>query len=251
MVLLVEYKQEMLASQLNPVGVRRRVCLLDFDGVVLQNHSKASRVIANKCSEFTHKYLQDTGSKKEIQDINRSIYGACGHTVLGLRALGYTTSAADFDKYVYDDIYYDKLFANIRRTHKQSIGALTRLKHRCAQDGVELMLYSNAPDRWCYNVLSYMDRDLAHNIGSVRCMTWPYLKPQNESYFALQVAFGAQTDVCFVDDNMINLVPTSGLKNWSAVWFTQDMCRVLRKGSYDSGLVDSILVYSRECQYVS
>lgn len=177
----------------------KKALLLDLDGVVFRNNN-AHRYVSNRCEDYVRKI---TGSK-DYKNLNEQLYKSHGHTLLGLRKLGYTNSIKEFNDYVYDDM------SQIKSVNLADTSALIKLKDRCRKNNVETYIFSNAPAKWCRTVLKKM------NCHMTIIESDDFLKPQEEYYNRVHNLL-KNKEILFVDDSLINL--KSVQNTWSTYLF--------------------------------
>ena len=199
------------------VGPKKAV-LLDFDGVVLKK-SPGHRIITQRCESFVNKFVR-CNDRESVENLNKHLYRTSGHTLLGLRKLGYDISIEEFNHHVYTSDICNKVVPSeadkaelqefcdeyVKRLHgnEEGVGGETQ----CS-----LYISSNAPDIWCKTILEKMDVDvdLFQMVGSSDVQ---YLKPQPEYYAGVHEKIKAD-HYAFVDDSRINLMPLVDSQQWS------------------------------------
>ena len=190
------------------------VLLLDFDGVLLRNHPIYHTVSA-RCQSFAQRYVPVRNPIKTAQ-INKEMYECYGHTVLGLRAIGYKVSVNEFNHHVYNNIDFKSL-GTVRETHKKDIRQVKEMLQRVKNDGDNVMirLMSNAPDNWCETVLDMMGLDQIEKV-----QTPCYLKPEQSCYEYVERQYPDERSFILVDDKMINFKGVMQRPTWNKVLFT-------------------------------
>lgn len=195
--------------------------LLDFDGVLLRNHPIYD-TISHRCQTFAQRYAPIRNPIKMGQ-INREMYECYGHTVLGLRALGYKVSLNEFNHHVYNNIDFKSL-NDVRYTHKGDIrqvkNMLQRVKHEelygdNKDNKVTIRLMSNAPDTWCETVLDMMGLDQIEKV-----QTLCYLKPEQNCYEFVERQYPEERNFILVDDKMINFKGVMQRPTWNKILYT-------------------------------
>ena len=193
-----------------PSGVR---VLLDFDGVVLKNHPIQQRV-GQLCTQFVEKR---TKLKKSATVLNKNLYSAYGHTVLGLNALGYETSKDEFNEFVYGQINYED-FRDIRDTHCSDVLEYKRVYEWFrGQSRYDLTIFSNAPDLWTSTISRMM---IDEEVPSLAGQMGEFFKPQRECYDAVDKAHGSahgSGSIVFLDDNLMNVVESP--ESWKSLLY--------------------------------
>ena len=193
--------------------MQRKVVLLDFDGVVLKNHP-IHRTVGMKCRTYLQKYVPIRDPIK-ASELNRHLYESTGHTLTGLKELGYPVSINEFNNYVYDNIDYSQL-KDLKQTNKSDIDDFRKLKHWCKTNEIKSYIFSNAPWQWCDTILKRMgENDI--DVLNTFCL----LKPNGKLYDAVEHLF-PDHKFYFIDDKMSNLVPVMPRKNWIKILMSYD-----------------------------
>jgi FMN phosphatase YigB (HAD superfamily) len=205
----------MLAT--TPVPPPKRAVLLDFDGVVLKK-SPGHRIIAKRCESFVNKFVR-LNDRESVENLNKHLYRTSGHTLLGLRKLGYDISIEEFNNHVYTPEICNKVVpsaadkAELQEFCDEYVKRVRGVGGGVGFGECGLYISSNAPDLWCKTILEKMDVDvdLFQMAGSsdVEC-----LKPQPEYYAGVHEKIKAD-HYAFVDDSRINLMP---LVDSSPMW---------------------------------
>lgn len=187
------------------------ILLLDFDGVLLRKHPIYESVSV-RCQSYAQKFIPLRNPVK-IKQTNQELYESYGHTMLGLRALGYPVELSDFNHQVYSNIDLKSLI-NVRETHKQDIEAIKTMLSTVRDAGIEYRLFTNAPDIWCQTILQHMGLDAIEkaNIAS-------FLKPEQASYERIEKMFPNERHFIFVDDKLVNLKGVMKRPTWHRVLF--------------------------------
>lgn len=208
----------------------KRYCAIDFDGVILRNHP-VHTVVSNRCNQFVGKKLSLPNLEKAKLK-NKELYSATGHTLLGLKKLGVKTSLKEFNDYVYGDMDYGALFENMHLTHQEDIDGLDTMLLACHNENVIPFIFSNAPNVFAHNVLKHMSQhpkatvqthELINRLHASQHITKDLLKPDKDAYTAIERAYtGAaatspRATFIFVDDSLVNLLPTLIRPNWQGV----------------------------------
>lgn len=184
-----------------------RALLLDMDGVVLKNHP-AHRLVSHRCSQYVARV---TGTKdfEKASALNKHLYESTGHTVLGLRSIGYNVCIDEFNKFVYKSRI---CFKNTDNTE------VLALEKACKNNNITPYIYSNAPDSWVEDVLVSMGVEM-ESLGNI---TNKHLKPEPISYE--KVENHVKTDgYILIDDKMINIIPIVGKKGWTGCLYAPGM----------------------------
>jgi hypothetical protein len=183
----------------------KRAILLDFDGVILKKN-RAHNTVTQRCESFVNKYVKfsDRGA---LENFTAHLYKSSGHTLLGLRKMGYDIPVAEFNEFVYKPEFCADVQPSAADTLEMRIFC-----HEFKDFGSHSKIYisSNAPDIWCKTILSSMvdstDLDLFETVCSSDLNA---LKPQEEFYMGLHERINADAYI-FVDDSIVNLEPLLG-----------------------------------------
>lgn len=204
--------------------------LLDFDGVILRNHP-IGNIVVKRCQSMVHKSMKHVDFES-CKKVNKQLYESTGHTVLGLQRLGYKDiSIPEFDQLVYEKIDYKMELAEIHKTHHQDIQSINNIYKWCEASGVDMWIFSNAPDSWCYSISHMMDIPV---LPSTRSLV-SSLKPNPECYLDVRKKVKSDKYV-FVDDKMINLV--NAPQDWTCVWMNDSKHNLSKNFSVIDDLID-------------
>lgn len=209
-----------------------RVCLLDFDGVILRKHQVHS-VVQKRCEAYVAKKLKL--GPKEAALVNRQLYESCGHTVVGLGHMGLACDVDEFNKYVYHGIDYKAAFEGCFEPTDPTVLDVVALLQRCGASDCAPFVFSNAPDYYCSEILHYMGKSSANarrQLSNLHVLSTgnseigkPLLKPCVQTYDAVNELLGVypgngKDNVLFVDDKLINLMPATRKRvGWSCFLF--------------------------------
>lgn len=188
----------------------KQTLLLDFDGVILR-HQKATSKIISRSEAYANNFLK-LKSPRALSMINKEIYKLSGHTVNGLLKMGYEANYGDFNKLVYADLDYDKLFKDIFQTNKEDIQNLSDLRSQCRLDEIDIRLFSNAPDIWCQEILKRMCLPGISNLLPIES-DLTLNKPQSRIYQCIEDII-EDGIIHFVDDRFENLSQVCGKDRW-------------------------------------
>jgi FMN phosphatase YigB (HAD superfamily) len=191
----------------------KKAVMLDFDGVVLRRNP-ISQCIYHRCQRYVQKH---TGMRNPIklQEVNKELYDACGHTALGLQKLGYeNVTLSEFNEFVYSNLDMREL-----RENCDDGDDLRAFVDSAYAKGMRVYIFSNAPDTWCKEALSLMG---APELPSVyNAVTSQYLKPTQAAYDAVERIVEHDVDkIVFVDDKIINHLPILNNPRWESVLMT-------------------------------
>lgn len=201
------------------IMLHKKAVLLDVDGVVMRSRAVAS-VVSAKCAQFVGRKLNV--SEAEAQRINRALYTKHGHTLLGLhKECGIYVTQAEFVKHVYD-IETFRVLRDQPIVEPQFYNICTW----CADKGIPLWLFSNAPRVWSMSVIVLNDIpvEIQPNILDLD----GHLKPEPEVYRHVEETVPADK-LIFVDDSAANLAPIEGNPRWVPILCEDDLDTVVRK----------------------
>lgn len=198
--------------------------LVDYDGVVLRSHT-ASKFISRQCEEYVCK-VTGLSIYEQVRTLNQGLYKTFGHTVLGLRALGYNVSLRDFNKFVYDKIEYANL--GIQDYEIDTVG----LQMLMREHGDAIHIFSNAPPQWIIGTLASTPngRKLVDKVNIVKPLDEETLKPEILSYFEVSKIFKDldNTQLYLVDDAFSNVQGAVLVGGWKGLWYAGDSTSAFR-----------------------
>lgn len=197
---------------------QKTAVLIDFDGVILKNHS-AHSVVVSRCNNYLQRHIKVRNPVK-VSEINNALYKTYGHTVLGLRKVGFNVDVNEFNSAVYDTFDYYNNFKNLSKTHSRDIEDLNIFIDSCYNEGLTPIIFSNAPDVWCQSILSYMDKNLC-NIPTLSDITQVHLKPTKACYDEVEKKLHQYENIVFLDDSMANFKAISNNKKWLKILVSQ------------------------------
>ena len=199
------------------ITIMRQALLLDFDGVILR-HPRATQTIISRSERYANKFLK-LRSQTALTIVNREIYKLAGHTVNGLKDMGYPASHEDFNHDVYSDLDYDYLFENLHETNRKDIETLKELQNACNMNQIDLKIFSNAPDAWCEAALNRMKSEELLDIKPIMGSQHPDVaKPELRVYQKIEEEL-PDTLIHFVDDRFENLSKVCGNGKWKNYLF--------------------------------
>lgn len=189
--------------------------LLDFDGVVLRNHPIYAHV-SQRCQVYAQKFIPIRNPIK-MRQVNQELYEAYGHTVLGLKAMGYPADLQEFNHFVYGNIDIKTLY-DVKETHaKDIVGFKEMMKTvKGEADHVEVRLFTNAPDVWCSTIFELMGIEQIAKVN----VNGQYLKPDPASYEVVERKFPNERNIIFVDDKLVNLRSIAKRPTWHKILYT-------------------------------
>ena len=190
------------------LNLNKRVVLLDFDGVILKKNGAHNKV-TQKCESFVNRYVKfsDRGA---LENFTAHLYKSSGHTLLGLRKMGYEIPVSEFNELVYKPEFCAHVKPSAADILEMRIFChefKEMLRRNQSNQSNTIYITSNAPDIWCKTILSSMvdstDFNLFQMIGSSEL---DVLKPEEEFYKRIHDKIQA-TSYIFVDDSIVNLEP--------------------------------------------
>lgn len=223
----------------------QKVLLLDYDGVVLRNHV-ADMSVAKRAGIFTWKTVnkklsrgQKPISVTQGNDLCYSLYKSYGHTVIGLKELGYDVRLSDYNRFVYSTINYTNV-----KAHNNPMYDTKRLIEGCKEKKIELMMFSNAPDMWFKNTMTGTDvNEILSHIPDIREVLGisenddSYLKPLKKIFDVISYEFYGK-EIIFLDDNLMNMKHSMRNAQWKNIYVTS--CNVCLSHKHNLHAVDSI-----------
>lgn len=194
----------------------RKTILLDFDGVVLKKSSAYSLVV-NRCEQYVNRFVNIRNPVK-VKELNKQLYETYGHTVLGLRNIGFDVTPEEFNRFVYG--YFDKTyFRDVRPENYQHIKDFKKLVEKLQETETPFYIFSNAPDIWCKTVLMEMDPSFS-KIETLADITNKHLKPEVSCFDAIENILPSDHDIWFVDDKMQNMSTIMNRPRWKKLLYT-------------------------------
>lgn len=184
----------------------KRTLLLDFDGVLYSNKF-AHTVIAERSTRYCNKFVK-SHNNVFLDNFHRYMYKTYGHTVLGLQKLGYDATIEEYNKDVFSNINFYNMDNEWDNTH-----IINKMVYEMKSHDIDTYIFSNAPKCWTVPLLKQMDIHLTED----RVLELGLLKPSYELYHNVDYIFNS--NIIFVDDNMINLEPVFNNTNWTKVLY--------------------------------
>ena len=212
------------------IQFRAKSIVADMDGVLLR-HPKLFKMVSERATGFVKKCINPYMSDQKAKKINEVLYKNFGHTVIGLNTVYKSDiTTKDFCEYVYDKDFLQNM-PQIERDNcfYEAQYEVKNLVQKLQQKGISFYVFSNAPVKWCITAMNMMniDIDLQKVIG---CDSYIYgdqmvLKPQKEAYIKIADhiyetdGFPYKTQLIYMDDQMINLMPVVDHPHWKAIWY--------------------------------
>ena len=201
-------------------GVQRRfkqktVVLVDFDGVVT-NTPAANTYISDKITQIM-KDVTGIVQDENVQLFNNKLYARHGHTWLGLSRLGYDITLQEFN----DQLYGSASEYNHIHMTESEILSMCSFMMRCQNFGADVMLFSNADQRWLQNFMRW--NATLYAVQDIVLAKQELLKPTKESYLETDAFLknNGYTNVFFIDDKLDNLVASP--THWNAIWMNANL----------------------------
>ena len=215
--------------------------LVDYDGVVLRS-SSAGQLIGRRCAEFTKKVV-GLGDVDKAAVVNAGLYRHYGHTVIGLRSLGYDVSVRDFNKAVYSGINYDQLGLG---EHDFDMSGLLKMYKLYP----ESWIFSSAPDDWIIGTLGVtgIGRKLLDRIRIARPSDVEVLKPDVRAFSNCGIeginGEGGIDKITLIDDNLMNVQSAARIEGWRCLWVNMNAFRLSDKITCVRNLEDALFTLS-------
>lgn len=235
-----------------------KALLLDFDGVVCKSKTAGAKVakragiytwkklnapqLTNKPSQSKFNDNENMVSVSDAENICFNAYKGFGHTIIGLKALGFKDiSLREYNQFVYNTIDYDK----VRNEDLNDLTEVRKMIAECQDMNVQVYLFTNAPKIWYGNVLQEHG-DILNKVIDIRDVLGTseddevYLKPYSTIYRSIRNNF-PNHKLYFVDDNVINMQHTLGVHNWINVLY----CPVNKKVDDTSYMINDLAKISK------
>lgn len=193
----------------------KRALLLDFDGVVLRKH-QAHNLVGLRCQNFVQRQLKLKNPLK-AREMNVNLYRTYGHTLMGLRKLGYDIDLEEFNQFVYTCLPYHTLFKDVCETNRLDIRNVERINEFCLENDIDVYLFSNAPDVWCHTILDYM------RVPLMRTLKHEALKPDRMCFQEIHPTLQRYDQLVFVDDSFINFHHVLHSQRWLKILASTEM----------------------------
>lgn len=197
----------------------RNIVLVDFDGVILRN-SSASSYIAKKANKYVARTCQLRHDRKSVEQLNKQLYTAYGHTVIGLKHHGVDTSLRSFNQVVYENFMDRK---DLKMTEKE-LKDWSLFRRRMNDLDLEVKFFSNASSIWIRHFLEDDHRglfDIQTKVESYMHTPMVYdtlLKPQKAVYDIITSMFDHQCKFYFIDDKLNNFQAVNSDPRWIKIW---------------------------------
>lgn len=191
--------------------------LIDYDGVVLRSQT-LSKVVSKRCERFVRN-VTGIHEASKLHNLNKALYTTYGHTVHGLRSLGFDVETIDFNKSVYGGLNLSNFYIN---DHDIDVWGLTAM----LDEYPESYIYSNAPTRWIVDTMSHNPeaKRLLSRIKIIESTDGELLKPDIRSYCnIIDNCLSPSTDrdiTFFVDDSLLNVQSAMRLPKLKGLWVT-------------------------------
>ena len=212
------------------IQFRAKSIVADMDGVLFR-HPKLLKMVSDRATGFVKKSINPYMSDKKAKKINEVLYKNFGHTVIGLNNIYKTDiTVKQFCDYVYDVDFLNNM-PQIERTNCFYEGEyeVKNLLQKLNKKGYSFYVFSNAPVKWCETALNMMNIELDTD-RIIGCDSNIYegkllLKPEKEAYIKIADhiydtdGFPYKTQLIYIDDQMINLLPVIDHPHWKAIWF--------------------------------
>jgi FMN phosphatase YigB (HAD superfamily) len=188
--------------------------LLDYDGVILRS-PRISSNIQHRCENFVRHV---TGIQPEkVPMLNRRMYESHGHTVLGLRALGFNVSSNEFNSYIYQNLSEIPVELNDIN--------ITGLKQALSEFPNDTYIFSNAPQSWITYTMSRNEttKKLLDKLTFINPKSPELFKPDLRVFLEVRSQLykdNTYPEIFFVDDSLQIIANAIQVKNWTGFWLS-------------------------------
>lgn len=195
--------------------LRKKVALVDFDGVILRNKQSLQYTV-NRVEKFVS---VKTGIKceKMLKQFNTELYQSYGHTFLGLQDLGYTKSLKEFNSFVYGG---DLRPFSLTDEEKKE---WSRFKNNMSLLDIKVQLFSNSSPVWMSHFTNYDETfEVTNMISSFPDSYFSkLLKPKIDIYTTIYALY-PNHDIVFIDDKLSNFRHVTYNTHWHNFWITNN-----------------------------
>ena len=184
--------------------------LIDFDGVVYNN-----KAVFRHIKHRSNCYVSDRLNVPytDALHLNTRNYLKYGHTVFATH-----TSVTDYNDFVFDVEMLDRVLYN--RYEESDTFRLRRLKRVKEEEGLDLILCTNAPFRYCERILDLSGFAMADMFSPTLCFTSDkvnHVKPSDAFFTHVQSGLATHLDqnsdqtettgqIPFYDDSSLNVL---------------------------------------------
>ena len=215
------------------IQFRTKEIVADMDGVLFK-HTALSKQVASRAISFVKKRINPYMNDKKAKQINEVLYKNYGHTLIGLKELyDPSVTVKDYCDYVYDTDFINRMDTTPKDAifYENAI-EVKRFIDRIKMQHIPFYIFSNASVEWCMNGMRMMDIDV-EKIQVIGCNSEMHgegmsLKPYKESYINLlnhvhdTSGFAYKTQIIYIDDQMVNLLPILNNPYWKTIWFNNN-----------------------------
>ena len=199
-----------------------KVLLLDFDGVVFKH--KSANIVSNRAARYVKNHVNVSNRDSHI--INKYLYKSFGHTATGLMNMGYAdVSMEEYNKFVYNNIDYKKVFKNINQEDVEDINKIVKF---CKKKNIMLSIFTNSPPMWYNSILDCMKIDKS---DFTFIENKDLLKPDEGVYKLIDYLYEDKDKLYFVDDSFVNFIHTLSNPRWVNVMFDKKHIELPENGS--------------------
>jgi len=193
---------------------KQKVCLLDFDGVVLRNP-----VIHHNVKKRVVKYVSNVIKTKDVSmadHLNQYLYESYGHTMIGMHKVfgkDVAGSLGDFNHFVYDNLVIKRcdFFESRKDVYDWNVFIEEMRNH-----DIPVYIFSNAPKEWCVNFLG--EKNNLDFIYDYIPYDVDHLKPRASVFERVSSMF-PDRKIYFIDDKLGNFVHTIKMERWVNLYF--------------------------------
>lgn len=177
---------------------------VDFDGVMFTN-KRALNKVANRCTKLVQKSLR-LSNFNDAESVNKLMYKNVGHTARGLRCFNFDITNSEFN----DAVYKNMVLPSLEKSDQMLMAKWFNKFKRLELQGIEVVIYTDAPGNWVFNVLDELNMELSRDVMVISSEDVGSLKCEVNSYLMLTPGF-------LIDDNHINVETALSVDDWSAI----------------------------------
>ena len=196
--------------------------LLDFDGVVLNNH-KLGRYQRDRSAMFVSKHRSMLYAESKV--FNASEYPKHGHTVIMMnktkKEIEKPVTLEQYNNFVYSQNQLRLLNRFVDEETYKAGNKFNEIFTECDRMRIDWYIFTNAHINWILHFSKLMDLPVTS-----QKVIWPYtienLKPKRMVYDSIERRF-PNSDFVFVDDSDVNFCIPMQRENWRPVKYKGDI----------------------------